>query len=441
VDRLPPHAPEAEQGVLGCILLSPRECMAECRAKISEHGGEFYDLRHQEIWRSLAALYDKNEHIDNITLQQHLADRQMLEQVGGLAYLFQLQDGVPSAANLPYYLAIVQEKKILRGVIRVCTESIGRIYDNGASAADLLAGFESEALGLRRNLSHQDSAVDLRSAIISLSDQYDAAAMGLKPDTIKTGFYDFDTVTHGLRPQQFIIVAAGPSVGKSAFVGNWLERVAVMDGIPCGLFSLEMPHDEIIHRMICSQARVSGDKLREGICDDAERTRVQQAAVKILRAPLKICDRGGLNVKQVAAIARQWKQQFDIQLLVVDYLQLMRSGEKTRGLIEEVTLISSALKTLAKQLNIPVVAVSAINREAEKEDRRPRMSDLRQSGTLEYDGDLIAFLHRPKDDDPGPGKKVELIISKQKGGRRGGIYPLVFFEDQTRFETASKIET
>lgn len=438
-DRLPPHNPEAEQGVLGCALLSPRDVMAELRPLFTESGAEFYDLRHQTIWSTLVAMYDKDEEIDIITVQAKLANSQLLEQVGGIPYLNQLQDEVPTATNVSWYSDIVLDQYDLRRLLRFCTEYAGRVYENHSEVEVLFDNAEHSLLAIRRKST--ETFANLKQTILDLTEHYESASIGLPKDSISTGFYDLDKVTHGFTPQQFIIIAAGPSVGKSCFVGNWLERIAIMDSIPCGLFSLEMHSTQVLHRMICSLAKVKSDNLRDGIASEEEQVRVAEATKHIVRAPLYICDRGGLTVRQVAAIARQWKQQHNIRFLVVDYLQLLRSGEKTRGLHEEVTLVSSALKALAKNLDIPLVAVSAINREADREERRPKLSDLRQSGTLEYDADTIMFLHRQKDQDPDSDvKTVELIVAKLKDGRRGGVFQLTFFEDQTRFETASKLQ-
>src|SRR5712672_95415 len=421
VDRLPPHSPEAEQGVLGCVLLSPNDCMGECIEKFKSGSEVFYDLRHQTIFSTLAEMYDGREAIDLITLQQRLKNKQMLDQVGGIPYLAVLPDAVPSAANLAYYLDIVQEKYLLRKMIHTCTDVVGRVYDYEGEVDALMDEVERDILRISesRVQSQTITIKDLvKKAINTIEDfhQRQGVLTG-----VGTGFPDLDKMTSGMHGGEMIVIAARPSMGKTSLAMNIAESVAIELCLPVGVFSLEMTSESLVLRMLCSRSRVNLRNIRDGFLAERDFPKLTGAAGKLANAPLYIDDTPGLSILQLRAKARRMWQQYGIKLFVVDYLQLLHStARRAENRQQEIADISNGIKALAKELKVPVVVLSQLNRELEKDkDRKPRLSDLRESGAIEQDADLVALLYKPSsgDDDEGSAEQdalpVNLLIAKQ----------------------------
>lgn len=448
IDRLPPHANEAEQGVLGCALLSPNECIGECIEKLKDDGRlAFYDLRHQTIYESLATMFNARQAIDLITVQQHLKDRQLLDQIGGIAYLSQLQDAVPSAANLSYYLEIVREKYLLRKLITTCTGVVGKVYDYEGEVEALLDEVEKEVL--RVNESRVQSGVlpinALVSEAITTIENYFSRQGQL--GGLATGFADLDKMTDGLHGGEMIIIAARPSMGKTSLAMNIAEHVALELKLPVGVFSLEMSASSLILRMMCSLARVNLRSIREGFMNEADFPKLTSAAGRLSAAQLFIDDTAGLSILQLRARARRLAQQHGIKLFVIDYLQLLNStaARAKENRQQEIADISSGIKALAKELKVPVIVLSQLNRELEKDkSRKPRLSDLRESGSIEQDADLVGLLYKPdagEDEDGTPvesdGVPVNFLIAKQRNGPTGDVQ-LTFLKPYTRFESAAK---
>jgi replicative DNA helicase len=448
-DRLPPHSPEAEQGVLGCIMLSPNDCMGECLTKLKEGSEVFYDLRHQTIFDALAEMFDKREGIDIITLQQKLKDRQLLEQVGGIAYLSALPDTVPSSANLSYYLDIVQEKFLLRKMIRVCTDVVGRAYDFEGEVDGLMDEVERDILRISESrVQGQSSTIKelVKKAIGTIEDfhQRQGTLTG-----ISTGFRDLDKMTTGMHGGEMIVIAARPSVGKTSLAMNIAEHVAIEERLPVGVFSLEMTADSLVLRMLCSRSRVNLRNVREGFLAERDFPKLTGSAGKLANAPLFIDDSSGLSILQMRAKARRLHQQYGVKLFVVDYLQLLHStARRAENRQQEIADISSGIKALAKELNVPVIVLSQLNREVEREKGRPpRLSDLRESGAIEQDADLVGLLYKPskgEDEDSGTEASneaipVNLLIAKQRNGPAGEDVQLMFLKSYTRFESAAKV--
>ena len=451
VDRLPPHSIEAEQGVLGCVLLSPNDCMGICLEKFKPGEAVFYDLRHQTIFKTLAEMYDAREPIDVITLQQRLKDRQLFEQVGGLAYLSVLPDAVPSAANLSYYLEIVQEKFLLRKMIQVCTEVVGRVYDYEGEADILVDEVEKEILHINesRVQTRTNTMKDLVNRAITTIEHFHERQGMLTG--LGTGYTDFDKMTSGLHPGEMIVIAARPSIGKTSLAMNIAEYVAIELRLPVAVFSLEMTADSLVLRMLCSRARVNLRDVREGFLAERDFPKLTASAGKLANAPLFIDDSSGLSILQLRAKARRLHQQFGIKLFVIDYLQLLHStARRAENRQQEIADISGGIKALAKELNVPVIVLSQLNREPEKRERgaEPKMSDLRESGSIEQDADLVGLLYKPgkagEDDESGSTRAeadavpVNLLIAKQRNGPTGEVN-LTFFKPFTRFESAAKI--
>jgi len=448
VDRLPPHSLEAEQGVLGSVLLSPHECLGECVERLKSGPEVFYDLRHQSIYEVLVEMYDAKTPIDLITLQQRLRDRNQLDTVGGFTYLASLPDSTPSSANLGYYLDIVREKYILRRLIRACTDVVGRVHEHEGEVDGLLDEVERDILRISEDRVESTSRTvkDLvRSAITTIEDFHQRQGM---LTGIGTGFPDLDRMTSGLHEGEMVVVAARPSMGKTSLAMNIAEHAAVEQKIPVGVFSLEMTAESLILRMLCSRSRVNLRNIREGFLAERDFPKLTQAAGKLASAPIFIDDTSGLSILQLRAKARRMWQQYGIKLFVIDYLQLLHStARRAENRQQEIADISNGVKALAKELKVPVIVLSQLNRELEKDkNRKPRLSDLRESGSIEQDADLVALLYKASsgdDEDAGSEQEaipVNLLIAKQRNGPTGDVH-LTFMKSYTRFESAAKISS
>lgn len=449
LDRLPPHSTEAEQGVLGCILLSPNDSLGLCLEKVKAGAEVFYDLRHQALFEHLVSMYDAKDPIDLITVQQRLKDANQLEGVGGLAYLSSLMDAVPSAANLEYYLDIVREKHVLRRMLQTCSQVTGRVHTHEGEVDALLDEVERDILRIsqdRESVSNRGMKDLVRGAIAMIEDFHQRAG-GLTG--IGTGFVDLDKMTSGLHEGEMIVLAARPSMGKTSLAMNIAEHVVLNEGLPVGVFSLEMTSESLVMRMLCSVARVNGRAIRDGFLSESDMRKLTGAASKMAKAPLHIDDTPGLSILQLRARARRMWQQHGIRMFVIDYLQLLHSTAKKAqdNRQQEISDISNGVKALAKELKCPVIVLSQLNRDMEKDkNRKPRLSDLRESGAIEQDADVVALLYKPSTDDEedapsvpqGEVVQVNLLIAKQRNGPTGDV-PLSFLKGFTRFESAAKV--
>ena len=455
LDRLPPHSIEAEQGVLGCILLQPNESLGEAIDKLKSGPDAFYDLRHRTIYETLVEMYDQKHPIEVRTVQQTLKDRQQLDSVGGAAYLSSLPDGVPSAANLGFYIGIVREKYTLRRMIQACSGVVSRVYEHEGEVDSLLDEVERDILKIseERSESKTTTIKDLvRTAITTIEDyhQRQGALTGLS-----TGFVDLDKMTHGLHPGEMIVIAARPSMGKTSLAMNIAESVAIDQRIPVGVFSLEMTAESLVLRMLCSRARVNMKDVQSGFLVERDFPKLTNAAAQMTSAPLFIDDTSGLSILQLRAKARRMAQQYGIKLFVIDYLQQMHStSRKADNRQQEIADISNGVKGLAKELKVPVIVLSQLNRDFEKDKgRKPNLADLRESGAIEQDADLVGLLYKVdpenlnqrKDDvaDEETGTipdtlPVNLLIAKQRNGPTGDV-ALTFLRSLTRFESRSRI--
>jgi replicative DNA helicase len=446
LDRLPPHSVEAEEGVLGCVLLSPHECMGECIELLKGGPEVFYDLRHRTIYEVLVAMYDAKETIDIITLQQRLRDHQQLDGVGGYAFLSSLPDRTPSAAHLGYYLGILREKFILRRLIQTCTEVVGRVYDREGEVDELLDEVERDIL--RISEARVESTIQtikelVRGAINTIEEFHQRQGM---LTGIGTGFNELDKMTSGLHKGEVVVIAARPSMGKTSLAMNIAEHVAIDLRLPVGVFSLEMTAESLVLRMLCSRSRVNLRDIREGFLAERDFPKLTAAAGKLASAPFFLDDTSALSILQLRAKARRMWQQYGIKLFVIDYLQLLHStARRAENRQQEIADISNGIKALAKELQVPVIVLSQLNRELEREkNRKPRLSDLRESGAIEQDADLVGLLYRPnsgEDEESGSDQEavpLNLLIAKQRNGPTGDV-SLTFLKSYTRFESAAKI--
>src|SRR6201997_4443764 len=444
IHRTPPHSTEAEQGVLGSMLISPRDAIAECVEKINEE--YFYVPAHQTIYQVLVELWNAGQAIDLITFTQVLRDRNLLETLGGASFVTSLFTFVPTAANVGYYLDIVRDKYLLRQIIAAATESVRRAYEEQDEVNNLLDEVEQRIFAVGEDrfkgqlLSMKDQVMDAIEAIEKLYERKGGIT------GISTGFVEFDRMTSGLHGSEMIVIAARPSMGKTALAMNIAEHVAINEKLPVGVFSLEMSSQQLVQRLLCSRARVNLQKVREGFLAERDFPSLTSAASKLAEAEIYIDDSAGLSILELRAKARRLKAQKNIQLIVVDYLQLLRStsrrAQDNRQL--EISEISAGLKGLAKELKIPMIVVAQLNRQPEQRSGgKPRLSDLRESGSIEQDADLVGLLVRPEvyeDDEDARAEKAgeaELIIAKQRNGPVGEI-PLTFLKEFTRFEDRAR---
>lgn len=449
MDRLPPHSPEMECAVLGCVLMDPKRSIPLCIEKIKTGQDAFYDLRHQKIYGTFIELYDDNNPVDLVSVVERMQTWGTLEEVGGADYISRLCDSVESPQNLEYYLEILLNKLCYRKMIRVCTDVVGRIYDaNGETDADtLMDDVERDVLRISESRVAPKN-LDIKHLVHeAINDIERSIQQQGQPSGITTGFIDLDRMTDGLHPGEMIVIAGRPSTGKTSLALNIADHVACGLNLPVGIISLEMTALELVKRLMCSRARVNLRRLEKGFVSERDFPKITSASGKLYNSPLHVDDTGGQSILQIRAKARRWVQQHQIKLLLIDYLQLANASGNQRRFSnrqEEVSMISNGAKNLAKELDIPVVILSQLNREMEREkNRRPRLSDLRESGSIEQDADVVAMLY-VKDEDPDANEddptQVNLYIPKQRNGPTGEI-KLTFLKAYTRFESAAKLSS
>jgi len=431
--KIPPQNIEAEQSVLGGILIEP-EALSRILEILQED--DFYREGHRKIFSAMVALYQKGTPVDLITLTESLLTRQNLEGIGGASYLTSLADAIPSAVNIEVYSRIVREKAILRRLIQITTEIAGKCYQFSGEVEDILDQAEKSIFEI--------TAAKITPHIYPLSEVIKDSFQTIEAlyerkeriSGVPTGFTKLDQMTSGFQPSDLIIIAGRPSMGKTAFALDIARNAATLAEIPAVIFSLEMSRQQLAIRMLCSEARVDSYKLRSGFIGERDWPRLTNAAGILSEAPIYIDDSPALTVLQMRAKARRLKSEKGLGLVVVDYLQLMsgRGGSDRRE--QEISEISRSLKALAKELNLPVVALSQLNRKVEdRTDRRPFMADLRESGAIEQDADVILFIYRDEMYDENSKQKgtAEVIIGKQRNGPVGKI-TLAFIDQYTRFE-------
>ncbi len=445
IDRMLPNSLDAEIAVLGAMLLSPQDAGSQARERLSDH--HFYHAAHQVIFREIAALQDAMQAVDAITLAQRLQDKNLLDEIGGPAYLADLVTRVPTTANIEHYLDIVWEKFLLRQLIEAAHGIIAKSFEQQDDVKSWIDEVEQQIFNITAEKTvtgAQPVKVFIKDAMQSIERLYDqrGAITGLA-----TGFRDLDKKTSGLHPSNMVIIAGRPSMGKTALAMNIAENVAIDQNVPVGVFSLEMSSEELVKRMLCSRARVNLRAIRDGFLAERDFHPLTTAASELMKAPLYIDDSAGLTINQVRARARRMHLQFGIKLLVIDYLQLMRAPSRRADQSRQVEVadISGGVKALAKELSIPIIVLSQLNRQPESRDEgKPRLSDLRESGSLEQDADLVGLLVRPEiyaDDSEKAAEKGKamLYIEKQRNGPTGKV-DLTFLNEYTRFEDAALID-
>jgi replicative DNA helicase len=431
--KMPPQNIEAEQSVLGGILIE-NQALHKIMEILSPD--DFYREAHQKIYNSLLDLSEKDEPADLITLTNELRKKDQLDAVGGASYVTSLIDSIPTAANIDYYARIVKEKAVLRKLINAATDIVTQGYEDREDVEGLLDEAEQAIFQIadsRVRPSFYPIREILKSSFKTLEKLYEKKEM---ITGIPSGFKDLDEMTAGFQPSDLIIVAGRPSMGKTAICLNVAQYAAVEKKVPVAIFSLEMSKEQLVLRMLCSEAEVEGTRIRTGFLAESDWPKLTMAAGNLSDAPIFIDDTPALSILELRAKARRLKGEHGLGMLIVDYLQLMRGRTMVENRQQEISEISRSLKALAKELNLPVIAVSQLSRRSEaREDKRPQMSDLRESGAIEQDADLILFIYRDEvynrtDENRG---KAEVIIGKQRNGPTGKVV-LTFLDKYTAFK-------
>ena len=406
----------------------------------------FYREGHRRIFRAMVTISERGEVVDPLTLVEELSRRGELEAAGGKDYIGFLLDVVPTAANVEYHARIVQEKAILRGVIETCTSLVSEAYDGKLLAAELLDEAEQRVFQLSQQRG-TEGFTRIKQLMWPTMERIEALQRGGRSITgVPSGFADLDEITSGFQPSDLVIVAARPSMGKTALVLNIAQHVAIEENTAVAIFSLEMSKESLVQRMLTAEARVDSQMLRKGKLRDDEYPRIAKAAGILSSAPIWIDDTPGVSLLEMRSKARRLKAETDIGLLIVDYLQLMTGPSGSENRQQEISQISRSLKALAKELHVPVLALSQLSRAPEQrtgEGKRPQLSDLRESGAIEQDADLVMFIYRPevyegaqdKDGNSLEGR-AEIIVGKQRNGPTGTV-SLFFHKSYTRFENYS----
>lgn len=439
--KIPPYALEAEQSVLGGLMLD-NTAWDDVSEVLVE--ADFFRHAHQLIWRAIATLVQKSTaNFDLISLADVLQAHHQLEEVGGLAYLASLESATPSAANIKIYANIVREKALLRKLISAGTETINMAFTpEGRSALQVIDAaeklvFDVAQLGQSGKKSYFSSKELVRACVEKVTELYE------NPNSVsglETHYQDFDDRTQGLQKGDLVIVAGRPSMGKTTFAMNLAENIALKGKKSVAVFSLEMPAEQLMMRMLSSVGRINAQRLRNGSLESEDWSKFTSAVNRLSEAGIFVDETAALSPLELRSRARRLKREHDIGLIVIDYLQLMRGNTATANRTEEISEISRSLKALAKELEVPVIALSQLNRSLEQRpDKRPKMSDLRESGAIEQDADLILFIYRDEVYHPDSDQKgvAEVIIGKQRNGPIGKIL-LTFMGEFTRFESMAQ---
>jgi len=433
--RLPPQALDAERAVLAAMLLS-RDAIADAIELLRAE--DFYRESHGQIFRAILGLYDRNQPCDVVSLRDELAKNGTLERVGGVAYISDLFQHTITAANIRHHCEIVREKSLLRGLIKTSTDIVAEAYDPTNPVQELLGRAEQRIFELTEGRVSK-SFEQVRDYVKPTMEGFLELVENRRHITgIESGFADVDRLTAGWQRSDLIVIAARPSMGKTALCLNFAAHVALELNLPVAIFSLEMSAQQLTQRLLCSEARVNMHEARTGKIRDAQLQSLTHAASRLTRAPIYIDDTPAMTVLQMRAKARRLKAQVGLALIIVDYLQLMQSDTRTENRQQEIANVSRGLKALAKELDVPVVTGSQLSRAIEsRTDRRPLLSDLRESGAIEQDADLVAFIHRPEYYDkskPELQNFAELIVGKHRNGPTDTIN-LTFLKEFARFET------
>jgi replicative DNA helicase len=431
-DRLPPQNPEAERSVLGSMLRDNAVIGDVIPVLRTEH---FYADAHQKVFAAITHIYDKGKPVDVVVLAEELHQRGQIDDIGGYAYLGELWDAAPTAANAVYYANIVRDRSLVRSLIHTSTEILRDAYDQVQPADELVQAAEHKIFEIASS-GIVGQTYELREALNDAFSRLDQLALGQESNTgIPTGYLDLDEITAGLHNSELVIIAARPSVGKTSLALNIVRNIVVDDRKAAFFVSLEQARIELAERLLVCQARVDSHKLRKGRLSSDDMDKLIEAGDVLRNAKLFIDDTPSQSMLRIAANARRLKMRQDIKVVFIDYLQLIEPDNRRDPRQEQVAQVSRRLKFLARELNIPVVALAQVNRSSEdRQDHRPRLADLRESGSLEQDSDTVILLHRPDRYEPGQHEGiVEVIVGKQRNGPTGDV-TLTYVKQYMRFE-------
>jgi len=419
--RVPPHNLEAEKAVLGAILLE-KDVIVDVVELLKPE--DFYRESHSIIYRTILELYDKNQPVDLITVTDELNQRNLLEKVGGAAYLTSLVAGVTSISNVEHYCRIIEEKAVMRRLIKASAEIMDSGYNESDDVENILDVAEQKIFDIAQSRNRQPFT-PIKDVLIETIDRIDELYKNKgKIIGLPSGFVDLDMKTSGFQPSDLILIAARPSMGKTAIAMNIVEYVAVKQKVPVMIFSLEMSKQQLTQRLLCSLSMVDSHKLRMGDLTEEDWPKLAAAVGVLSDAPIYIDDTPAITTMEVRAKCRRLKLEKGLGLVVIDYLQLMQSNKKAESRQQEVSDISRSLKALAREIDVPVIALSQLSRAPEtRSDHRPMLSDLRESGSIEQDADIVMFLYREDYYNPDTDKKniAEVIIAKQRNGPTGTV--------------------
>ncbi|MDN5326314.1 MAG: replicative helicase [Moorella sp. (in: firmicutes)] len=431
IERVPPQSVEAEQSVLGAIMLDREALYAVLEIlKVDD----FYREAHRMIYRAILDLNERGEAVDLLTVTEELRRRGELEAAGGVAYLTSLTGDVPSVANAGYYARLVAEKAALRSLVQAASQITEMAFSESGSVDQILDEAERlifEVAGGR----HRSGFVPIKDVLLQTFEQLERLSTHKGEVTGVPTFHDLDRILSGLQPSDLIICAARPGMGKTSFCLNIAQQVAVKEKLPVAIFSLEMSREQLVQRMLAAEAMVEQQRLRTGYLTEDDWARLVNAAGILGEAPIYIDDTPAISALEVRAKARRLQSETGLGLVVVDYLQLMQAHRRVDSRQQEIALISRAMKALARELNVPVMVLSQLNRGVEqRQDKRPVMADLLESGAIEADADVIIFLYRPQYYDPDTDKKgiAEVIVAKHRNGPVGTV-EMAFLPEFTKF--------
>ncbi|MBN2475661.1 MAG: replicative DNA helicase [Pirellulales bacterium] len=444
LDRLPPQDLDAEKGVLGSLLLVPEMCD---EVALIIRADDFYADANRKLFRHLMAMHEAGQRIDAVLLIDRLKRENDFQAIGGAAYLAEVAQSVPYAANATYYAKIVRNKATLRSLIHASTEILRDAYDATVDPVEILSQSEQKIFAIHDERS-TDQVTNIHDLLVEAFDRIDARLEHGEGVGVPTGFTDLDNLTGGLHDSEFVILAARPSMGKTAMATNIAEYVAIKANVTTLFVSLEMARLELAQRMLCSQGRIDANKFRSGFLSGEDRKQLVEASAKLGKAPLFVDDTPSRTVTEIAACARRLQRKENLGLIVIDYLQLIQPDDPRDPRQEQVAKMARRLKGLARELKLPILCLAQLNRQAEaggRDSHRPRLSHLRESGAIEQDADVVMFVHREeyyyqsKEEarDAGVAGQGELIVAKQRNGPTGTI-KLAWFEKHTRFEDLSQ---
>ena len=435
--RIPPQNIEAEQSVLGASLLD-KEVLSTITEIIDV--SDFYREDHKEIFEAIMDLYERGEPIDLITVSEQLKIRGSIDAVGGLEYLTNLVNAVPTTANAKHYAKIVEEKSILRRLIKTSSEIINMGYDETEEVEYILDRAEKGIFDISQKRNSQ-GFVQIKDVLIETFDRLEELYNNKGNVTgIPTGFVDLDHKTAGLHNSDLVLIAARPAMGKTSFVLNIAQYAAIHSQVPVAIFSLEMSKEQLVNRMLCCEAMVDAQKMRTGQLEDSDWQKIAKALGPISDAPIYLDDTPGVTSAEIRAKCRRLKLEKDLGLVIIDYLQLMQGRGRSESRQQEISEISRSLKILAKEINVPVIALSQLSRAPEmRSDHRPILSDLRESGAIEQDADIVMFLYRDDYYNPETEKKnvAEVIVAKHRSGSTGTV-ELAWLGQYTKFANLEK---